>query len=64
MRLVVDTGIEAQFVDDLCAFFGTTCNPDGMGTMHFGKLPNRSADRTTGRADDDGFTRFGLANFK
>jgi hypothetical protein len=58
---VIDTGIEAQFVQHVATFVGATGNADRPRAGHFGELSDQRADRSACRGNDDSLAGFGLA---
>ena len=59
---VVDAGVEAEFVDDVAAFFGAAGNADDAAALELGDLADHRADRAGGSGDHDGFAGLRLAN--
>src|SRR5207245_975910 len=47
--LVVDAGIEAEFIGDVIAFRGATGDTDDAAALNLGELPDDAADRATPR---------------
>src|SRR5262249_46532488 len=51
-RTPVNTGVKAQFVDDIRTFLIAAGDADGAATLDLGDLSDHAADRTRGSGDD------------
>src|ERR1700739_787482 len=57
-RLVIDAGIEAEFVADISAFLGAAGDADHLRARDFGELPDDASNGARSGRYDDGFARF------
>ena len=62
--LVVDAGIEAQFLGDVAAFLSAARDADGAASLDLGDLADQRADRTRCRRDHHRLARLGLAHLE
>ena len=62
--LVVDGGVEAELVDDVCAFLRTAGDAHGAAPLDARDLAHHLADRARSRRNDDGLAGLGLADFE
>ena len=63
MRFVINTGIKAQFVDNVIALGLATGNAHHSKTSRFGQCTISTAHRTAGSTDSHSGTGFGLNDF-
>ncbi|MNE50996.1 hypothetical protein D3C80_1455970 [compost metagenome] len=60
MLLVVDAGVEAEFLRHVPAFVGATGEANCPRTAHLGELADRAAYRPAGRTHHDSLARLGF----
>ena len=64
VRLVVDAGVEAEFLGDVGALLGAAGDADRAAAARLGELADDAADRAAGGADDDRLPRLRLADLR